>query len=124
MRSLSSQSRPVHRIVFGTATLLGIGSLLALAASQQSSRAIADRGDLGVSYPAWLQDYVCYEADVAGGDEQETTPGILAPNLILEEDESIAVIRCCAGAGGCAILNGSSCPSGTSQTSCPCNPAA
>ena len=121
MRSLSSLSAPVHRIVFGTATLLGIGSLLTLAASRQSSSAVASPSDVGVSSVTYGEP-TCSEGDPADGDEQEATPAYSAWEGTLDGMEGASSIHCCASsAGGCTMVAGSGCPSGSTSTKCPCN---
>ena len=121
MRSLSTLSGPVHRIVFGTATLLGIGGLLTLAASQQSSSAVASPSDVGVSYITYGE--ATYPVgDPANGDEQVSTPAYSAWEDALDGMGGASGVYCCVGsAGSCGMFAGSGCPSGSTKTPCPCN---
>ena len=120
MRSLSSLSGPVHRIVFGTATLLGIGSVLTLAASRQSSRAVASPSDVGVSYVTYGE--ATYPVgNFANGDEQESTPAYSAWEDALDGMGGASSISCCVGSAGSCGLFAGGCPSGTTPKRCPCN---
>jgi hypothetical protein len=124
MRSLSTLSGPVHRIVFGTATLLGIGCLLTLAASRQTSRAVASPSDVGVSYVTY--GGATYPVgNLANGDEQQATLGDHALNGGMSGPvEGPVRARCCvSSAGSCTLLAGSACPSGSTQQACPCQQA-
>lgn len=124
MRSLSSLSGPVHRIVFGTATLLGIGCLLTLAASRQTSRAVASPSDVGVSYVTYGRGTYPV-GNLANRDEQQATLGDYAQNGGASDPAAGPIgVRCCVSSGGsCALLAGSACPSGTTQQACPCQQA-
>jgi len=121
MRSLSKQSRPVHRIVFGTATLLAIGSLLTLAASQQSSRAVASPSNVGVSYGT-NREATDAQGDPANEVIQETTTADSAGDGALSPGGGPGIRCCITSAGSCVLVAGSACPSGSSGTTCPCNP--
>ena len=121
MKSPSSLSGPVHRIVFGTATLLGIGSLLTLADSRQSSRVAASPSDVSVSYVTY-GEATRSEGDPAKGDEQQATPAFSAWEDALDGMGGASGVHCCeTSAGGCTMFAGSGCPSGSTKTTCPCN---
>lgn len=121
MRSLSTLSRPVHRIVFGTAAMLGIGSVLTLAASQQSNRAVASPSDVSVSDVTYGEPTFS-ESDPAKGDLQEATPVYSTWEDALNGGGRAGGVYCCVGsAGSCSLYAGSGCPSGSTPTPCPCN---
>ncbi len=124
MRSRSTLSGPVHRIVFGTAVLLGIGSVLTFAASQQPGRAVANPIDMGVSYVTY-GEATYPKGDPADGYGQEATPASSAWEDALDGiGRATSGVYCCVSSGGsCGMFAGSGCPSGSTQTTCPCNPS-
>jgi len=111
MRSLSTQSGPVHRIVFGTATLLVVASLLALVASRSSSRAVASPSDVGVSYVNYGEQS-SPESDFANSSGEVSSDGV---------GRGTGVYCCVSSGGSCSMWAGSGCPSGSSPKKCPCN---
>jgi len=124
MRSLFTRSKPVHRIVFGTATLLGIASVFTLAASQQSSRAVASPSDVGASYLT-SGEPTSSQSGSADGDFQEAMPASSTWEDALDGmgGATTAVFCCVGSAGSCGIVAGTGCPSGSTPTACPCQPA-
>jgi len=120
MKPRSTLTGPVHRIVFGTATLIAMGGLLILAASRLSSRAVASPSDVGVSYNEYGES-PSLEGDPGNGDEQATLGDYPLNAAAGGPAEGPVRVRCCvSSAGSCALLAGSACPSGTTQQACPC----
>lgn len=124
MKSRSNQPGPVHRIVFGTATLVAMGSLLILAASRVSSRAVASPSDGGVSYNEYGESPYLV-GDPGNGEQQLATLGDDPLNGVAggPADGPVRVRCCVSSAGSCALLAGAACPSGTTQQACPCGQA-
>lgn len=128
MRPQSTQRSAVRRIAIRTATLalVGVGSVLALGATWAPNQAEADGSTMTpLSAEAVGDGPVRYHGDASTGNRAEPPaeagyPGSLGGELAPAPEPG--ALCCVSSAGSCTVLYGTACPSGSTQTICPCNP--
>jgi len=124
MRSPATQRRAVRRIAIGavTLTLVGIGNVPAFDASWAPNRAGVDPSAVKqLSAESLGDDLVCIDGDpLTGNEPEQTADARILGSLAVEPTPPPTGLCCLTEAGSCVIFYASKCPSGGTQTSCPC----